>query len=435
MADSVDEVAGLSTVQDRYTDAIKETLLGRLEKEQDEDVLNDAIWLADTHFSPFYAAQPQLERIVDTAEFHTSLRWRAMAAISRLMDARGQVRNGDINFLLTHLHADDVWVRAQSARTLATLGERETTPEQRARFLLELESVWEDEPELIAKAAIAEALDHHQASTLRSELRVAHEATHLNHTLTDGHITIRSGLPGQELPRFIQLMDRTEQIFFSLLGDEFSQPVAGDPTHATTLYLFKDRPAYQDYMNAFVGFGASGGGLYIEKEGRLYTYQRTPLESAYTVEHLLQHEYTHYLQGRYVYPDLWTDVNYHTEAKGWADEGLAEFVGMITHDIHGDHHELHEEAGEPQNANHRLEKLCKTSQQLDLTKLLERRAGYDGQGIFDYDNAWAFMRYLWTERQSVASNLFSALRDETYKLEDFASIAQVSSIEELEAVE
>ena len=426
LAEQADDTVAYTLVKNNHSEAIKQALLTRLELDRNEDVLNDAIWLADSYFDPFYAAQPYLQHITDEQSYHTSLRWRATAALSRLIASKERVDNSDINFLLTHLHSDDVWVRSQSARTLTMLEDKQIATEQRHHFLAALENSWRGEEELIAKVAIAEALDYYLDSTLKDELQFANEAINLNHTLTDGHITIRSGLPGQELPRFIQMMDRTEKLFFSLLGDDFIQPVLDDPTNTTTLYLFANRDAYQDYMNAFVGFGASSGGLYIEKDGRLYTYQRTSLESAYTVEHLLQHEYTHYLQGRYVYPDLWTDVNYHTEPKGWADEGLAEFMGLMAQDIHS-------EDGTHHVSNSRLETLCKASQQRDLAKLLERRAGYDDQGIFDYDYAWAFMHYLWTERRSVASNLFTSLRDETYKLEDFASIAQVSSIDELEA--
>ncbi len=178
-------------------------------------------------------------------------------------------------------------------------------------------------------------------------------------------------------------------------------------------------------MSVFVGFGAYAGGLYLEGIGTLYTYQRTPEESTYTVEELIQHEFGHYLQGRYVYPGIWGESGYHDEPKGWADEGLAEFLGGL----------IFEEGGgyiSPIPSKH-LDIICGVESYRGLASLLGQREGYDQAGVFDYNNGWAFVYYLMTQRKAEALNVYVSFRNSTYALADFAVIAGVLSVAELES--
>ncbi len=73
------------------------------------------------------------------------------------------------------------------------------------------------------------------------------------------------------------------------------------------------------------------GGMYIEGWGRFFTYERTEDESIYTLEDLFRHEFTHYLQGRYLCPGDWNDGPLYTNpGLTWVEEGGAEFQAGST---------------------------------------------------------------------------------------------------------
>ena len=57
--------------------------------------------------------------------------------------------------------------------------------------------------------------------------------------------------------------------------------------------------------SSLYGYSTDNAGIYIEPVGTFFTYERTPEESIYTLEELFRHEFTHYLQGRYVEPGMW----------------------------------------------------------------------------------------------------------------------------------
>ena len=86
-------------------------------------------------------------------------------------------------------------------------------------------------------------------------------------------------------------------------------------------------PADYQYNNFLYGLSTSNGGMYIESWGTFFTYERTPQESIYTLEDLFRHEFTHYLQGRYLEPGMWWQHPiYDNERLTWFDEGEAEFI-------------------------------------------------------------------------------------------------------------
>lgn len=58
------------------------------------------------------------------------------------------------------------------------------------------------------------------------------------------------------------------------------------------------------------GYSVDNGGIYIEGIGTFFTYERTPEESIYSLEELFRHEFTHYLQGRYLVPGLFNEGDF-----------------------------------------------------------------------------------------------------------------------------
>jgi hypothetical protein len=149
------------------------------------------------------------------------------------------------------------------------------------------------------------------------------------------------------------------------------------------------------------------GGVYLEEAGTLFTHQAVDSGAMFTLERAIDHEQSHYLQGRYVFPGSWTDGGYHDEPKGWADEGIAEFLveGGFSRE------------GERFLPSERLTRVCE-SPKPDLSSLLSRREGYSEPGSFDYDNSWIFVHYLMTQQPAAAANLFRSLRHGTYRLKE-----------------
>ncbi len=397
-----------------YASNLEAMLHRRLARDRSEDVLHDAIWILDTFFYPHYETQKYLETITADPTFHTSLRFRAARAWSRLIWAgSGPIADRELEFIVRSMDSDDAWVRAEAAYVAETMGDDRMNSAIRSRIVAALERSWRIESELIAQVYVAQALDYYNGSDLRTALRTDWEATHLGSTFTGLGLTIRSGLSEDDLPTFATTIENTRAAFFDILGSAFATPVPEDTNAAMTLFLFGSRDRYSEYMSLFVGYGQDAGGLYLENEGALYTYQRTPAESIFTVEELIQHEYSHYLQGRYVYPGLWADAGYHDQPKGWLDEGLAEVLAGAVFEANGAY-------SLPVRPAH-LSSICSTPPA--LVTLLERRAGYDQTGTFDYPSAWAFSYFLTTGELSVLRGVAGAYRDQTYQLTDFRSAA------------
>ena len=111
-------------------------------------------------------------------------------------------------------------------------------------------------------------------------------------------------------------------------------PVPDDPNPVLKIYLYATRKDYTDYHSFIFGISSDNGGIYIESDGTFYTYQRTSAESIYSLQELFRHEYTHYLQGRFLEPGLFgEDPFYDNDRLTYFDEGSAEFfAGSYTRD-------------------------------------------------------------------------------------------------------
>jgi hypothetical protein len=129
------------------------------------------------------------------------------------------------------------------------------------------------------------------------------------------------------------------------------------------------------------------------------------------------------LQGRHLYPGLWTDTGYHGEAKGWIDEGLAEVMAGVKFPPGGGFSLPLRTAV--------LQRICASTFR-DLSALLTQHTGYDQPGVFDYDNAWAFNYLMNTVEKSGARGVHLAFRDGTYQFSSFSALTQVASVSALQ---
>jgi microbial collagenase len=122
-----------------------------------------------------------------------------------------------------------------------------------------------------------------------------------------------------------------EQLFHQTFGTQSNQPVANDQNEDLEMVIFKSSTDYQNYAGQFFGINTNNGGMYLEgtpsdpdNQARFIAYQATWLQPVFVVWNL-EHEYIHYLDGRY---NQWGSFNDQPENSVWWGEGLAEYLSQ-----------------------------------------------------------------------------------------------------------
>ncbi|MEG2740307.1 collagenase [Clostridium sp.] len=104
----------------------------------------------------------------------------------------------------------------------------------------------------------------------------------------------------------------------------------GNPDDVLTVAIYNSPEEYKLNQKLY-GYSTDNGGIYIEGVGTFFTYERTPEESIYTLEELFRHEFTHYLQARYVVPGMFGQGDFYKDGElTWYEEGTAEFFAGST---------------------------------------------------------------------------------------------------------
>ncbi|MGL5243922.1 MAG: collagenase, partial [Sarcina sp.] len=119
--------------------------------------------------------------------------------------------------------------------------------------------------------------------------------------------------------------------FIRMVGSD--RPLSqGNADDTLTTVVYNSPDEYKLNLRLY-GHPTNNGGIYIETEGNFYTYERTTQQSRFSLEELFRHEYTHYLQGRYLVPGMWGRGGCYdngVEKLTWYDEGNAEFFAGST---------------------------------------------------------------------------------------------------------
>ena len=151
-----------------------------------------------------------------------------------------------------------------------------------------------------------------------------------NFHFEDGKIQIATSLDYSEAISLYQSALEVRAQFFRMLESE--APVANDDNDTLYIKIYADRESYRDYNDLLFGVNyPNSGGVYIESFSTFYTYDRTEEESAYSLEELFRHEYTHYLQGRYIIPGGWGQSPFYDNSRlVWFEEGMAQFFAAST---------------------------------------------------------------------------------------------------------
>ena len=393
-----------------------------IERSEDAPEVHDAIWLLDSFFHPDFSIESDLRRISLAPESESRLRFRALGSWARLLWSKSTSVNADeALFLIRALAHPDRWVRAQASFTVERIEPNRMHGSIRKKLVGAVTSMFDREKTLVAKAYGARALDRHLGGNRAQVVKLAFERRALPHEGSRGAFTVRTGLSAAEVPYWLKRADEVQHAFFDVLGKAASRPVRDDNNSHWRIFIFADRAQYQAYLEAFIGFGATAGGLYLESAATLYTYQRTADQSRYTLEELLQHELTHALSARFIFPGTWDDIGYHAKPKGWLDEGLAEVMAGLPKG----------QRTAPTLRSTPLAIVCEQGPG-DLAALLTRRAGYDRPGEFAYARAWSFVYYLVDEAPDTLHRVLESFRRDEFSAEGLAKLARAPSLRAVE---
>lgn len=145
----------------------------------------------------------------------------------------------------------------------------------------------------------------------------------------DGSTVFRTSLPFETCLGLHYALEQVRARVARLL--ESAPPVEGDTNDVATFKIYGSPALYRTYNTWLYGISTDNGGIYIEPDGTLYTYDRLPEESVFSLDELVRHEYVHYLLGRYAGAGLWGEHPiYDGQRMTYYDEGLAEFLAGST---------------------------------------------------------------------------------------------------------
>ena len=151
------------------------------------------------------------------------------------------------------------------------------------------------------------------------------------YTFDDGSIVMQVGdnVSEEKAKRLYWAAKEVESQFFRVIGND-KVLEAGNKDDVLTIKIFNSPSEYK--VNQYLGdVSTDNGGIYIEPRGTFYTYERTTEDSIYSLEELFRHEFTHYLQGRYLVQGMWgKGPFYEKEDLTWFEEGSAEFFAGST---------------------------------------------------------------------------------------------------------
>ncbi len=144
--------------------------------------------------------------------------------------------------------------------------------------------------------------------------------------IDQGEMRFEANVDDDTLALLYDAMQEVESQFFRLTGA--LQPAPGEEHEALTLVVYGSWEDYRVYQPFLHGLSTNNGGLFVEAETTLYTYERTPEESIYTLEELLRLEVVHHLDARYLVQGTIGDPDtLHEDGRlTWYTEGLAELL-------------------------------------------------------------------------------------------------------------
>lgn len=140
----------------------------------------------------------------------------------------------------------------------------------------------------------------------------------------DGEIIFNTNMSEERRNGLYLAVKEAKANFFKLMSD--TNPIPADPNNTISIYLYRSYEHYQYLSELIGGFGAIGGGVYVENQGALYTFDRD--DTTLPIEHLVKHEYVHYIDARHnIHGSFGSEFyDWQTGRYSFWNEGLAEFI-------------------------------------------------------------------------------------------------------------
>lgn len=154
-----------------------------------------------------------------------------------------------------------------------------------------------------------------------------------NHTCPSGvKFRFQEPISSENLTNMCISLELKEQEFHQLLSTNSNSPVADDNNRHLEVVVFSSYNDYDRYAGTFFGISTDNGGMYLEgtpweidNQARFITHQATWLPGFQVWN--LEHEYIHYLDGRYT---IWGSPILQPVNTVWWAEGLAEYLSQPT---------------------------------------------------------------------------------------------------------
>lgn len=165
--------------------------------------------------------------------------------------------------------------------------------------------------------------------TCNFKARLEQQVLPITHSCSDS-LTVRAQeLTNAQLNQICDTLAEQETYFHQKLETGYT-PVADDQNSTLEMIIYNSSSDYQSYSGILFGHSTDNGGIYLEgdpsKAGntpRFLAYEAEWLRPTFAVWNL-EHEYVHYLDGRFnLYGDFATGNAHDTV---WWSEGLAEYI-------------------------------------------------------------------------------------------------------------
>ncbi|MFT4927315.1 MAG: microbial collagenase [Phenylobacterium sp.] len=156
------------------------------------------------------------------------------------------------------------------------------------------------------------------------------QALPINHVCSDS-LTIRAQqMSAEQLNETCIRLTSQETTFHQKLATQH-QPVANDYNNSLRVVIFNDQSQYNQYGQLVFDINTDNGGMYLEGTTQnpdniatFYAYEQFWARPEFKVWNL-NHEYVHYLDGRFVKYDTY---NHFPGQMVWWSEGLAEYISL-----------------------------------------------------------------------------------------------------------
>jgi hypothetical protein len=145
---------------------------------------------------------------------------------------------------------------------------------------------------------------------------------------TFGDITFETKMTEERTKHVYESLRATRSQFFRDTG--VTEAVSGDPNANATFVIYGSPNEYTTFQGFLYGLDSNNGGIYIEQDGTLFTYDRDDSDM-FVMEELARHEYSHYLISRYLVNGMWGETDMYVDNRMvWFDEGLANHFTSAT---------------------------------------------------------------------------------------------------------